>query len=82
MSALRFQVVIEQDEDGLYIAECPALQGCYSQGATFEEALTNVREVIEMCVREAEEDGILLDPRYPEVVGVKTIEIKSHRASA
>jgi predicted RNase H-like HicB family nuclease len=57
MSALRFQVIIEQDEDGLYIAECPALQGCYSQGETFEEALINVREVIEMCVREAEEDG-------------------------
>jgi len=53
MQTYRFQIVIEQDEDGVYVAECPALPGCYSQGKTFEEALDNVREVIELC--EAEE---------------------------
>jgi antitoxin HicB len=82
METLRFQVIVEQDEDGLFVAECPALAGCYSQGKTFEEALTNVREVIEMCLREAEEEGQKIDPRFPEIVGIKTIEIVSHRASA
>lgn len=52
MNTYRFQVVIEQDEDGAYIAEVPALQGCYSQGDTFEEAVTNVKEVISMCIQE------------------------------
>ncbi len=40
------QVIVEQDEDGFYIAECPALQGCYSQGDTFEEAIENIKDVI------------------------------------
>lgn len=82
METYRFQVVIEQDEDGLYIAECPALSGCYSQGKTFEEALANVKEVIEMCLQEAQRDGMLVDPRFPEIVGIKTVEIPIHRASA
>ena len=50
MDTYRFQVVIEQDEDGLYVADVPAPTGCHSQGRTFEEALENVREVITMCV--------------------------------
>ena len=52
MPTYRFQVVIEQDEEGLYVAECPALEGCYTQGGTFEEAVANIEEVIRMCVRE------------------------------
>ena len=56
MQTYRFQIIVEQDEDGVYVAECPALPGCYSQGKTFEEALDNVREVIEICEVEAAED--------------------------
>ena len=82
MQTYRFQIVIEQDEDGVYVAECPALPGCYSQGKTFEEALDNVREVIDLCLKEAEEEGQLIDPRFPEIVGIKTIEVNYHRASA
>ena len=41
----RFQVIIEQDEDGVYIASCPALQGCYTQGKTYEEAIKNIKMV-------------------------------------
>jgi len=58
MALYRFQVVIEQDEDGYYIADVPALRGCHTQGKTFEEAIINIREVIEMCVRETHEDGL------------------------
>lgn len=57
MEKLRFQVIIEQDEEGVYIADVPALRGCHSQGRTFEEAMENIREVIAMCVQEMQEDG-------------------------
>ena len=46
MTQYRYQVVIEQDEDGLYIASCPALQGCYTQGSIYQQALNNVKEAI------------------------------------
>ncbi|MFH1009728.1 MAG: type II toxin-antitoxin system HicB family antitoxin [bacterium] len=75
MQTYRFQVVIEQDEDGLYVVECPALQGCYTQGATFEEALENIREVIRMCLQELEEENRPIESRYPEVIGIKMVEI-------
>lgn len=75
MTTYRFQVVIEQDEDGLYVAECPALRGCYTQGGTFEEAVDNIREVIQMCLREMQEDHQPIESRYPEVVGIKTVEV-------
>jgi len=75
MKNYRFQVVIEQDEDGYYIADVPALSGCHCQGRTVEEALANVREVIELCVQECLEEGKEIDARYPEVIGIKTIDV-------
>lgn len=75
MNTLRFQVIIELDEDGMYVAEVPALQGCYTQGETFEEVLENIREVIAMCLEALREDGKPLPTQYPEVVGIKTLEI-------
>lgn len=75
METYRFQVIIEQDEDGLYVADVPALAGCHTQGGTFEEALKNIREVIQMCVKEMREEGREIEAQYPEVVGIKTLEI-------
>lgn len=49
-----FPVIIEQDEDGTYIIECPQFKGCYTQGATREDAVENIKEVIKMCVEEKE----------------------------
>jgi predicted RNase H-like HicB family nuclease len=69
------QVVIEQDEDGVYIASCPALEGCYTQGATFEEAMKNVKDVIQMCLEELKEEKKKVDLKYPEVIGMKWIEV-------
>ena len=43
---MKFRVVIEPDEDGVFVAECPTLPGCISQGATREEALVNIRDAI------------------------------------
>ncbi len=43
---MKFRVVIQQDEDGMFVAECPSLPGCISQGKSREEALENVRDAI------------------------------------
>ncbi len=43
---MRYRVVIEQDEDGVFVAECPALPGCISQGHSRQEAVTNIKDAI------------------------------------
>jgi len=43
---MKFRIIIEQDEDGNYIAQCPTLPGCISQGKTREEALINIKDAI------------------------------------
>lgn len=50
MSDYRFTVVIEQDEDGVFIASCPVLQGCHADGETQEEAIENLRDAIRLHV--------------------------------
>ena len=75
MEKFSVQVVVEQDEDGRYIASCPCLQGCHSQGDSFEEALENVKDVIEMCIEELREENRTLDLRYPEVIAIKHLEV-------
>lgn len=52
MKGKEFYVVIERDEDGVYIGEVPQLRACYSQGDTIDELMLNMREVIEMCLEE------------------------------
>ena len=48
---MRFTVVLSPDvEDGGYVAECPAIPGCVSEGDSIEEALANIREAIEGCL--------------------------------
>ena len=44
---MKFRVVIEQDEDGVFVASCPSLPGCLSQGMTRDEAMRNIREAME-----------------------------------
>ena len=44
---MKFRVRIESDEDGVFVAECPALPGCISQGNTRDEAMTNIRDAIQ-----------------------------------
>lgn len=47
---MRFLVTIERDEDGVWVVECPSIQGCVSQGSTKDRALSNVRESILLCL--------------------------------
>ena len=49
-------VLVEKDEDGFYVVECPLLKGCYTQGKTLDEALKNIHEVIELCLEEQREE--------------------------
>ena len=55
---MHLPVIVEKDEDGFFVVECPLLKGCYTQGETLDEALVNIREVMEMCLEEEEEDTI------------------------
>ena len=50
MRTYKFRILIEQDEDGIYIASCPTLQGCYSQGNSIEEATTNIKDAIRLHI--------------------------------
>jgi predicted RNase H-like HicB family nuclease len=59
MKNREFYVVIERDEDGIYLGEVPQLKACYSQGETIDELMQNIREVIEMCFEELEEESTL-----------------------
>ena len=43
---MKYRVIIERDEDGMFVAECPALPGCISQGETRAEALENIKDAI------------------------------------
>ena len=47
-----FQVIVEQDEAGYYVAECPALRACYTQGKTYEEVIENIKDVIALCLED------------------------------
>ncbi len=52
------QVIIYPSEDGYWVAECPSLPGCISQGKTKQEAVANIKEAIEGYVLSLEEDGL------------------------
>jgi predicted RNase H-like HicB family nuclease len=52
------QVVIYPGDNGYWVAECPSLPGCISQGSTKEEAIVNIREAIQAYVEALEEDGL------------------------
>lgn len=54
---MKYRVLIEPDEDGVFVAEVPALPGCVSQGASREEALRNVREAISVYLESLNEHG-------------------------
>jgi predicted RNase H-like HicB family nuclease len=64
---MKFIVTVMRDEDGAWVAECPAIPGCVSQGSTREEALVNVREAIAACLEVRAERGMPLTVETREV---------------
>jgi len=69
MKLYNFSIIIEQDQDG-YFATCPQLQGCYTQGETYEKALENIKDVIKLHV----EDKIV---NKEEVARLKSISLST-----
>lgn len=62
------QVVLHKGEDNYWVAECPSLPGCISQGKTKEEAISNVREAIQGYVEALKEDGLAIPEEGFETV--------------
>ena len=54
---MKFRVLIEPDEDGVFVAECPVLPGCVSQGKTRIEAMANIRDAIQGYLQSLEKHG-------------------------
>lgn len=50
MKTYNLPVVVETDEDGIFIVSCPVFKGCHSYGSTIDEALDNLKEVVQMCI--------------------------------
>ena len=62
---MRYRVLLEQDEDGVFVAICPSLPGCVSQGNTRAEATANIREAIEVYLLSLRKHG---DPAPPSIM--------------
>ena len=69
-----FQIIIEQDEAGYYVAECPALRACYTQGKTYEEVIENIKDVIALCLEDLKANRKKI-PRQPEIIGLQRVEV-------
>jgi predicted RNase H-like HicB family nuclease len=65
---VKFRVTIEQDEDGGFIASCPSLPGCFSEGRTRAEALANIRDAVGGYLASLEKHGEPIPPSIDEDV--------------
>jgi len=67
---MEFNVIIEKDEDGWYVARVPEIQGCHTQGKTIEQVIERIREAIEVCI---EADGLKIKPM--KFIGIQRVEV-------
>ena len=72
MKKYLLDVVIEKDKNG-YFAYCPLIQGCYTQGETYEEALENIKDAIKLHLEEIGASKQKFS--YPESISVTTLEV-------
>lgn len=70
MKKYNFTILIEKDEDDMYIASVPALKGCYTQAKSIEDLYPRIKEAIELCL-EVESDELLQN----QFVGVQQMEV-------
>ena len=64
---MKFVTTLQQDEDGGWVAECPAIPGCVSQGKTREEASRNLKEAMQSCLEVRKEKGMPLTVETREI---------------
>lgn len=74
---LHLPILVEQDEDNFYIVSCPVFKGCHSYGATVDEALSNIKEVIDICIDEEKERATEIN----RFVGFREIQISLKSAA-
>jgi predicted RNase H-like HicB family nuclease len=72
MKHLTFPIIVEADSDGYYVS-CPVLQGCYSQGETYEEAIANIKDAIRLHIEDRIADGEEI-PQHV-AVSLSTVEV-------
>ena len=72
MQHLTLPIIVESDQDGYYVT-CPTLQGCYSQGETYEEAIANIKDAIRLHVEDRLADGEEISQKVS--VSLSTVEI-------
>lgn len=65
---MKFRVHLEQDEDGVFVAQAPSLPGCISQGRTREEALSGIREAIELYLESLDANDDAIPPSIDEEI--------------
>lgn len=64
---MKLVITLTQDEDGVFVAECPAVPGCVSQGRTEEEAVRNIQDAIHECLQVRAEKGLPLTVKTREI---------------
>ncbi len=70
---MRYRIILEQDEGGIYVAECPSLPGCISQGKTRTEALSNVKDAIKGYLESLKKHNEPIPPSIEE----ETVEVNA-----
>lgn len=73
---LDFTVIIEQDEDGIYVARVPEIEGCHTRGKTLQEVLERIKEAIEVCLENDEEEVAPL-----RFVGIQRVQVEKKFAA-
>jgi len=68
ISTMKYRVLINQDEDGMYVAECPSLPGCISQGKTREETLENIQDAMKGYVESLQKHNEPVPPSINEEI--------------
>jgi Uncharacterized conserved protein len=69
MKTIHVPILIETDEDGIFIVSCPQFKGCHTSGKTIDEALARIKEVIELCSEDTPLDTL------NTFVGFREVEI-------
>ena len=70
---MRFRIIVEQDEDGAFVAECPSLPGCVSEGRTRQEALRNIKDAVKGYLESLKKH----DEPIPPSIEEETVEVNA-----